>query len=310
VSLDGVGIVLLHRGDPPSSDGAQAWLKSWYSDPYAFRSSFGRGTQRFFASFASRLDAAVWKTRLGEAGGTSPLTAQATELAGLLEKKLNLPVRFATLYTPPSIADAVQQLKSAGAGRIAGLSLYPQKCDRFMRPLVRALEEAMPDVTVIDRYPASKGYVEALRGAITDALEHASGATVLFCALPIDRSDDTQGDPYAEQLRVTTAAVMDGMVAPWRVAWMADDAPGISVERALKALREKGSDQVVLVPLGCAVDELLAVHTLDVQMRQLARTLGFSKVERTRPPVGYSSFVDALAAEVKAHFGRLAQLGL
>jgi ferrochelatase len=309
VSLEGLGIVLLHRGDPPSVDGARDWLTRWYADPYAFKSSFGRGTQRFFGSLASRFDAATWKTRLSESGGTSPLNGQANELAQLLEKKLSLPVRFATLYSPPLVKDAVEQLKAAGARRIAGLTLYPQKSERFTRPLIRALEEVHPDATFIDRFGTAKGYVEALRASINEGLERAPGATVLFCALPIERADEAAGDPYPEQLRETTAAVMEGMVAPWRVAWMGDGAPGTPVELALKAMRSKGTDAVVMVPLGSAVDELVTVHMLDVQMRQTARTLGFTRVERARPPVGYSAFVEALATELKSHFARLAQLG-
>lgn len=309
VSLDGVGVLLLHRGDPPSADGARAWLKSWYADPYAFRSSFGRGTQSFFASFASRLDVGTWKERLAGAGGTSPLTAQATELAALLEKKLGVPVRFATLYAPPRVADAIKELKSTGVRRVVGLSLYPQKCERFSQPLSRALEEADADATFADRYAASKGYVEALRSSINESLERAPGATVVFCALPIDRADDERGDPYADQLRVTTSAVMEGMVASWKVAWMGEGAPGLPVERVLEQLRENGTEAVVMVPLGCAVDELLSVHTLDVVMRQTARTMGFTRVERARSVAGYAMFVDALGNEVRAHLGRLQQLG-
>jgi protoheme ferro-lyase len=304
-----VGVLLLHRGDPPSVDGTRDWLKAWYADPYAFKSSFGRSTQGFFAAFASRLDAADWKERLADSGGSSPLNAQATELAGLLQKKLGVPVQLATLYTKPTVAEAAQQLKAGGARRIVGVSLYPQKCNRFLRPLLRAAEEVSPEITVIDRYAAAKGYVEAVRAAIVDGLERAQGATVLFCALPLDRADDALGDPYAEQLKLTTAAVMEGMTAPWRVAWMDEGSPGLPIDRALKSMREKGSDAVVLVPLGCVVDELFAVHTLDVRMRQEARTLGFTRIERARAPVGYGTFVEALAAEVRAHFARLNQLG-
>jgi ferrochelatase len=309
VSLDGVGVLLLHRGDPPSADGARAWLQSWYADPYAFRSSFGRGTQGFFASVASRFDVGPWKERLAGAGGSSPLPTQAAQLADLLGKKLNVPARFAALYTTPRVADAVKELKDSGVRRVVGVSLYPQKCERFSQPLSRALEEADADATFVDRYAASKGYVEALRASLTESLERAAGATVVFCALPIDRVDDERGDPYADQLRATTSAVMEGMAEPWRVAWMGEGAPGLPVQRVLEQLREKGTEAVVLAPLGCAVDELLSVHMLDVVMRQKARSMGFTRVERARPVAGYATFVDALASEVKAHLMRLAQLG-
>lgn len=308
-SLAGVGVVLLHRGDPPSAAGMRDWLKAWYADPYAFTSSFGRGTQRFFASIASRLDAGTWAQRLTESGGKSPLEAQATELAALLGKKLGVPAAFGTLYGEPKIGSAIALLKGQGATKIVGLSLHPQKCDRFLKPLLRAMEEQAPDASVIDRYSTAKGYVEAVRAAIGEGLERAPGATVLFCALPIERSDDKNGDPYLEQLKATTSAVMEGLTAPWKVSWLSMGAPGVTSEVALDGIRKGGADAVVLVPLGSAVDELTLVHAVDVALRAAARAAGFTKIERARAPVGYGVFVDALAGEVRAHLARLKSLG-
>ena len=147
VSLAGVGVLLLHRGDPQSVAAMREWLKAWYADPYAFTSSFGRGTQRFFASIAARLDAGTWAKRLTDAGGKSPLEAQANELAGLLGKKLGVPVALGTLYTDPKIPDALKQLAAQGVTRVIGLSLYPQKCDRFLKPLLRAPQRMQPRCT-------------------------------------------------------------------------------------------------------------------------------------------------------------------
>jgi len=309
VSLSGIGVLLLHRGDPPSAEGTRAWLRAWYADPYAFTSSFGRGFQSTFAGFASRLDASTWQQRLTESGGKSPLEAQATELGELLSKKLGVPVALGTLYAPPKIPDAIAKLKEQGATRIVGLSLHPQKCNRFLKPILRALEESGTEVSVIDRYGTSKGYVDALRAAITEGVDRAPGATVLFCALPIESKDDRDGDPYLEQLKATTAAVMDGLTSPWKVSWLSMGAPGITSEAALQGIRKGGADSVVLVPLGGAVDELISVHALDVTLRAAALAAGFSKVERARAPVGYSTFIEALAVEVRAHLSRLKSLG-
>ncbi|MBL8953490.1 MAG: ferrochelatase [Myxococcaceae bacterium] len=308
-SLAGIGLLLLHRGDPPSVEGTRDWLRAWYSDPYAFTSSFGRGTQGFFGGIAARLDASTWQQRLTESGGRSPLEAQANELGELLAKKLGVPVAFGALYGAPKIGDALAKLKEQGATRVVGLSLHPQKCDRFLKPILRALEESGSEVSVIDRYATSKGYVEALRAAITEGVERAPGATVLFCALPIEAKDDRAGDPYLAQLKDTTTAVMEGLTAPWKVSWLSMGAPGITSEAALQSLRKSGADSVVLVPLGGAVDELTSVHAVDVTLRATAKAAGFSKVERARPPVGYSVFIEALAHEVRAHLARLKALG-
>ena len=65
----------------------------------------------------------------------------------------------------------------------------------------------------------------------------------------------------------------------------------------------------MLVALGGAVDELTSVHAIDVSLRAAARALGFTKIERARPPMGYSMFVEALGQEVRAHLARLKSLG-
>ena len=316
-----VGVVLMHRGDPSSTADAKGWVRRWYADPSAFSVPFGSEAQGLFANLFSRFDTRGVGKRMAELGGTSPMHAQSIELASQLQRRLNgetegtaaatFAVRHATLYGEPTVAQTLQGFRADGITRVVAISLYPQRADRFVKPMQRALDQAGDglEISFIDRYPTSAGYLVALRSTITAALFRAPDSTVVFCALAIDRKDEQAGDPYPDQLKLTTAAVMEGVEAKSKVSWLDTGAPGMPTDMVLERLRDEKVDGVVLVPLGTAVDELDVVHALDVRLRPFARDRGFARVERARAVALEPAFLDMLQAELTAHLQRVSTLG-
>ncbi len=316
-----VGVVLLHRGDPATPEESRAWLKMTYSDPLAYRLSFGGEAQRALAAPLSWWDGKPLARKLQDIGGRSPAAAKVIALADALEATLNgstsgtLAAKFKVLaglrYNSPSVAEACRTFEKDGITRIVGISLYPQQCKRFFASsslnLQREAAEGV-EVSLIDRL-AHPRYFDAVRASISAALERAPEAVVIFGALFIDRSDAAEGDPYPEQLLGATEQIMNTLERPHQLSWLELGGPGVSTEEMVKKCRERGSTQVVLCPLGTLVDELELVHALDFRLRPYAKTLGYTHVERAASVSESKLLLEALASTLHEHLSRVGALG-
>ena len=316
-----IAVLLMHRGDPDSPAAAKEWLATAYGDPHAYRTSFGSGAQKFLGGFFSRFDAGEVKKRLEAIGGRSAAADQVTKLAGDLEQKLNgetqgtgnakYKVLPAMRWTAPSVQTAFETLKKDGITRVVGISLYPQQCKRFSNTLLRATQtfgEGM-DVSFIDRLTHQPKYFEALRATVSDALGRSTDAFVLFAALGIEKADAEEGDPYPQQLVETVEQCMGAIDKPHRLGWLEDGGPGLTASFMVGRAKDAGSSSLVLVPLGTVVDELNVLYHLDQTLKPLARTKGFTSVERTQAVATRPELLDALQGALKEHLDRVAALG-
>ena len=316
-----VGVVLLHRGDPSTPDDAKTWLKTAYSDPLAYRLSFGSEAQKALAVPLAWWDGKALAQKLKDIGGRSPVSSKVTTLASMLEARLNgdtqgtASAKFKVLpgfrYNSPSAAEACREFQKDGIKRIIGVSLYPQQCKRFIASSALNLQREAGDgveVSIIDRLTHPL-YFDAVRASIAAALERAPDAAVIFGALYIDRSDATEGDPYPDQLVAAVEQIMSTIERPHRLSWLELGGPGLSTEEMVKKYREGGTTSIVLCPLGTVVEELDVIHALDFKMRPYAKALGFTQVERTGSITESQPFLEALAATVLEHHTRVAALG-
>jgi protoporphyrin/coproporphyrin ferrochelatase len=316
-----IGVVLLHRGDPSTPEEAGAWLKAAYSDPLAYRLSFGSEAQKALAIPLAWWDGKALAQKLKDIGGRSPIGPKVTALAAALEAKLNGETqgtggaKFKVLpgfrYNAPSAAQACGEFKKDGITRIVGVSLYPQQCKRFFASsglnLQRQAGEGA-EVSLIDRLTHPL-YIEAVRATITAALERAPEAAVVFSALYLDRSDAEEGDPYPDQLIAAVDQIMSKIDRPHRLSWLELGGPGLSTEEMLKKYRQGGTTSVVLCPLGTIVEELDLVHALDFKLRPIAKALGFAHVERAASISDSPLLIEALNGTVQDHLTRVGALG-
>lgn len=319
--MERVGIVLLHRGEPASAQQARPFLRSVFSDPHAYSLPLWSEAQRLLAGVLSRGAARALEKRIAEAGGRSRLPSSVEALARRLEEKLNgdsagtaaarFAVRAAYCYEGPTIEQAVEELAKDGIRRLVGLSLYPQLCRRFLESSVLKLEKAAGEarLSVVDRYGEQPEYLEALRKTLESALGRLDAgardrAPILLCAPGIDRPALESGDPYPAQLRATLKVLGGQLPNPHRLAI------GEEWARPLRELRALKCEQLVLAPLGIAVEELHSVHGLDLELRRAAKEAGFTRVERAPAVSEEASFPGALAAIVRQHLERQAALGL
>ncbi|MBX7100779.1 MAG: ferrochelatase [Myxococcaceae bacterium] len=316
-----VGVVLLHRGDPESPEQVREWLTARYADPKATRSSFGGSVQGFVAGLVGRIDAGAWRAKLEAIGGASPVRRQVQQLSEAVSVALDgdrvgtagaqFEVRSGLRYDTPSIAEAVESLRSTGVERLVGVSLYPQPCRVFTPTLVAAVEQAaggLP-VTFVDRFHAQPAYVEAVRDAVQEAVARAPESTVLFGALHVERDELGPDEPYPGALVETMEAVMAPLARPYKLGWLEEGGPGLSVLRMAERLQAAGTRSLVVASLGTTVDELSTLYALDAQLRARARAMGFEHIERAAAACASPRLAGAVAAAVQGHLAHLASLG-
>ena len=255
-------------------------------------------------------------------GGVSPLAgrtrAQASVLATSLE--LRAPGRFRVeigyKHAPPFVEEAVETLVGGGAERLVALVLAPHYSagsvgEYLARVRARAADLApgLP-VASVDDWHLEHAYLAFLARQVERCRAELPRATrVLFTAHSLPERVVAGGDPYADQVAETGAAVAAELgLAPlrdWTVAWQsAGRTPepwiGPDILSVFDDLARTGSAEGVLVcPCGFVSDHLEVLYDLDVEARDRAATLGLA-FARTAVVNDDAAVLDALAARVAA----------
>ena len=274
-----VGVLVMAHGTPPSLD-----------DVAAFYTEIRRGHP------PSAEQLAELESRYRAIGGTSPLNERtAAQLAGLgtaLEQAA--PGRFTVAagakFVDPRIEDAVDSLAARGARRIVGLVLAPHysaaSVGEYARRATDAAARRQPgiELTVVPHWHDAPGLATLLAQRVRHALDQldVSGAdvTVVFTAHSVPGRLVDGGDPYAQQVRASAAAVAaEAGLARWSVAYQSagrtDDVwLGPDVRDVIAELAREGVSGVVVCPIGFVSDHLEVLYDLDVEAADVARHAG------------------------------------
>ncbi|HHV21487.1 MAG TPA: ferrochelatase [Propionibacterium sp.] len=290
--------------------------------PFLLRVTAGRGIPQ------TRLDHVA--ERYLARGGVSPINAETRALADALrteleERGLSLPLAIGNRNSPPFLSEALDGLAQQGARRILSVttSAFPSypSCRQYQENVADALAEVVEDVEVdrIRHYAHHPGFVAANVEAATEAVralgraqQHSPTHLVFVThSLPVDLAE-TSGPPpwqspgsYVDWHRTLAHNVADrvslsvGRDLPWSLAycsrsgaphqaWLEPD-----VNDHLTVLADRGTTQVVLVPIGFTSDHMEVVWDLDTEAVAHAESLGL-KVRRARTARTDPAFVSGL----------------
>lgn len=258
-------------------------------------------------------------------GGASPLAArtqaQADVIADALEQRAPGAYRVEVGYkhAPPFLEDAVERLLSGGARHIVGLVLAPHYSagsvgEYLGRLRTRTAElDADVEVTAVDDWHLEPAYLAFLAAEVHRGLATLPAATtVLFSAHSLPERVVAGGDPYAEQVRETAAAVATEVGlspgAAWTVAWQsagrtAERWIGPDILEVFAHLAGTGEAEGVLVcPCGFVSEHLEVLYDLDLEAAARAGELGLA-FARTAVPDDDPAVLGALADRVAAVAG-------
>lgn len=224
-------------------------------------------------------------------GGGSPLPATSRRQAKLVAEELSdrgfpSQVHVGMLHASPTIVETAQEITSDGRGDVVVISLAPYRCEVSTDAYEEAVRQAFEGSDVRLRFSpdwnAHPRYVDALADVLGEALSRApAGTAVIFSAHSLPMRMIEQGDPYADQLAETAAAVAGRLDLPgWDLAYQSVSAAarepwlGPSVEEAMEDLAGAGVSSVMIDPIGFISDHVETLYDNDVEHREAAKALG------------------------------------
>lgn len=310
-----LGVVALNLGGPGSLDEVEPFLRHLFSDPDVIQLGWARFLQPTLARLVSRRRAPLSREAYAQIGGRSPIreesTAQAAAVAAELGRR-GLPARpyVAMSCWHPFADEAVAAARADGIGRLVALPLYPHYSRSTTGSAFRALDRAVAgtgtELARVERYPDAPGYLEALCDRIRTALESLPAearetAPVLFSAHGLPESYIRRGDPYLDDVRITTAAVTRrlGLGARARLCFQSRVGPqrwlGPSTEEALDDVADAGNTAVVVCPVAFTGEHIETLQEIDILYRARAEARGIRHFARARAVGCHPGFVAALA---------------
>src|SRR5262245_16244193 len=246
-------------------------------------------------------------------GGRSPLTdltrAQAAALEAALGDGTRVYVGMRNWH--PLITDAVAEALRDGARSLVAVPMAPQYSSLSVGKYRDAVEAARPDGLTIRFVPSwhdHPGLIDAFAERLRAALAAGAADAVIFTAHSLPARVIREGDPYADQVAATAAAVASRCgVNGYRLAWQsAGRTPepwlGPSVEEVIGELAGQRASRVLVAPVGFVCDHTEILFDVDVQARRFAAERGL-ELARTESLNTSPAFIRALADVVGANRG-------
>ncbi len=249
-------------------------------------------------------------------GGRSPLLEiTRAQVAGLEERLDGVRAYLGQKHSPPSVADAVEEMARDGIGSAVGLVLAPHFSrmsvgDYERRARLAATEKGWPGrLTMIESWHLEPGYIALLAERVGEAVASLSRETrdealVVFSAHSLPERILQRNDPYPVQLRETADAVASAaMLTRWRCGWQSagrteDPWLGPDILEIIEEEAAAGTRAIVACPCGFVADHLEVLYDLDIEARAAATAAGI-EFTRTRSPNTDPGFLDAVASVVQ-----------
>jgi protoporphyrin/coproporphyrin ferrochelatase len=311
-----VGVLLLNLGGPEQLSDVRPFLYNLFSDPEIIRIPF-KWLQKPLAWFISTSRASKSQENYRQIGGGSPLRRITEEQGNALQtvlrdKGMDATVYIGMRYWNPFTEEAISQIKRDGVEDLVVLPLYPQFSISTSGSSFRILEDLWredPELqkinyTVIPSWYDRPGYVESMADLVRQELDHCNNpqeATVFFSAhgVPVSYVKEA-GDPYQAEIENCTALIMKALNRPnphvlayqsrvGPIEWLQP-----YTEDELVALGEKGTEELVVVPVSFISEHIETLQEIDMEYREIALEAGIKQFRRAPALNTYPKFINDL----------------
>ncbi len=308
-------VVLYNLGGPDSSAAVRPFLKNLFSDPMILR--VPAPVRWLLARLIAWRRAPVARDIYDQIGGASPILQETEKQAAALQERLGDGYRtFVSMrYWHPFATETVRKVVEWGPDRVILLPLYPQfsttTTKSFSQTWKNAAKSAKFEVSMAELccWPEEKGFVTAIIGRIQASLTKLpedQPFRILFSAHGLPKKIVAAGDPYADQVERTAAAVREGLdidsldsavcyqsrVGPmeWLRPYTEDE------------IRRAGADgkALVVVPIAFVSEHSETLVELDIEYAELAADSGVPAYVRVPTVNDDPAFIDGLARLVAA----------
>jgi ferrochelatase len=319
-----LGVLLTNLGTPdaPTSRAVRRYLAEFLADPRVIE--LPRWLWRVILHgvilrVRPRRSAEAYHKVWGADG--SPLLAiarrQATALQAALDRRMAGPVRVALgmRYGQPSLAEALEDLRGAGARRLLILPLYPQYSATTVASTFDAVAATLkgwrwlPELRLVTHYHDDPAYIQALVASIREAWQtQGQPDRLLFSFHGLPRRYLAAGDPYHCECQKTARLVAEDLELE-RERWAVSFQSRVGREEWLKPytdhlLREWGATGVGRVDVICpgfSADCLETLEEIDQQNRGFFLQAGGREFYYIAALNDRPEHVEALAALAHRH---------
>jgi protoporphyrin/coproporphyrin ferrochelatase len=224
-------------------------------------------------------------------GGKSPLNAISAEVARKLERKLELPVAWASRLWKPTVRDVLGGLVRDGVGQVALVPLAQHSAHVYAEDARRAAEGMAVQLACAPNWGTNRKLLQAFADRIVPVLAadgELAHTTLVMTAHSLPKAAVERGDPYEREVRSAAQAVA-AMVrervrddvrcaVAFQSQGLADSAArrpiewlGPDLRAALDEARARGHRRIVLAPIGFLADHVEILYDLDIDARAMAK---------------------------------------
>ena len=228
--------------------------------------------------------------------GKSPLNPYTRKFIAELKNRISLPIYHASLYSRPTLEDAVSEL-TADARRSV-LVFTPDPFGSYTRPYLEKLENlrkdcghVFPETKFVPLFFEDERFLCANTAAILDTLREwepsrAAAANYVFSlhSLPERAAKEICYDSNAETCvrKIREKLAEHSIFGTFSIAWQSESPtrePWLRprLEEVLRQIAESSeSRDVVLTPVGFLFENLEISYDLDLEAAALCRELGLT----------------------------------
>jgi protoporphyrin/coproporphyrin ferrochelatase len=222
--------------------------------------------------------------------GKSPLTDLTLRQAELLAEKIGMPVYVGMRNWHPFVAQALAQMQADGISHAVVICMTPHNSRTSVGLYRKSLAQCTdPEMTFdfVEAWHDQPQLVQAFAEELKSGLQRArrdSGKQppVIFTAHSVPERTVLDGDPYEVQARETAALVAkaaDLGDQDWSFAFQSQGMSGgpwlgPSVEDTITRLKQSGSSEVFLQPIGFLCDHVEILYDIDIAFKGFAEQQG------------------------------------
>lgn len=214
-----------------------------------------------------------------EAIGGSPLLRLTREQAQALAKRLEAPVLVAMRLWEPGVEQALAGAAALGLKRLIVIALAPFSQHVYWDAALKAAAAARTGVELV-RTSAWGEEPEFIAAHAELIRAHGpEDAALVVSAHSLPSIVLQRGDPYAQLVEASRAALVEALGRPARLCYQSQGADGgdwlgPGVRETLAALAAEGQRRVVWSPFGFVADHVETLYDLDIEARALAKEAG------------------------------------
>lgn len=302
-------IVLLNMGGPNNLREVEMFLENMFNDPNIITTKSGV-LRKFIATMITFFRTESSQEIYSQLGGKSPLVGHTKKLVAALQKELpEVFIDFAMRYTPPFASEVCERLKEHNVEKIYLIPLYPQYSTTTTKSSLEDFEKAihasgLDAVSVeIKHFFEHSTYNRAIISRIKEKMVSLNydDYDIIFSAHGLPQKIVDAGDPYQRHVE-RHVAILEQMLQDERMhfnkthlAYQSKVGPmqwlTPSLEQKLEEIRNRG---VVIFPIAFTIDNSETDFELEIEYREIAEEMGFSKYLVCRCPNDDPIFVSAL----------------